>query len=466
MQNIDLVQGKKFLILGLARSGHSTADFILKNGGSIVVWDDNREKREEAQEKGYPLLNLEHEKWSEIHFVCLSPGLPYDYPEPHPVLIQAKKWGCKIINDIILMGMVYPHNTFVGITGTNGKSTTTALIGHILQELGFEVAVGGNIGKACLTLPPLGEKGIYVLEVSSFQLDIITHSPFQIAILLNLSPDHLDRHGNMENYINAKKKIFNRENQSRIVGFDDQYCQNLCRQIVCHSAGHSSLTRISGQQNLDVGIFVHNKNLTINLSDSPEIVCGSVENLRELKGTHNHQNIAAAIATIEKIHKRFDIPFPESHKIMQALHSFKALPHRQQLVADWKNVTFINDSKATNWDSAQNSLQAFDNILWIAGGRPKEADFPFEKKILKNVVRAYLIGEAAKLMSQKLTGIKDYELSETMSNALKAALIFAEKNKNQHFHILLAPACTSFDQFKDYEDRGKKFEELTKEIIQ
>lgn len=464
MQNISAIRDKTFYILGLARTGLATADFLINHQAEVYVWDDCANKRQEAQDKGYPMSAPDRIDWSKIYGVCVSPGVPIDYPQVHPVIAMARRHKLPILNDIMLMGLCYPQNMMIGITGTNGKSTTTALIGHLLQELGFSVAVGGNIGIACLGLPDLGDEGIYILEVSSFQLDLLSRSPFSIAVLLNFSADHLDRHGNMENYIHAKMKIFERDSQVRIIGVDDQYCQNIARTFVLHSSSASSLLRVSGKRTLDNGVFVNEDVLmTKTANDDREI--GSTAALRELKGDHNHQNIAAAVAACLSVCQLKHKEPPTNAAIMKALSSFHALPHRQQLVVDWRNITFINDSKATNWDAAQNSLSAFEHILWIAGGRPKDKEFRFEKKQLKNVCKAFLIGEAKDLLAQGLQGLKEFTSSGTLDTALEDAVQYAQAFPDKHFHILLAPACTSFDQFQDYEDRGRAFESLVRKTI-
>lgn len=463
MQNINIIRNKKFLIVGLARSGLATAEFLAKHDAEVIVWDDHEDKRRAAQSLGHVVCQPDRIDWTSLHALCLSPGVPLDYPQTHPFVGLARKHKCPIINDIMLMGLLHPQNLMIGVTGTNGKSTTTALIGHLLSELGFRVAVGGNIGVACLSLPDLGPEGIYVLEVSSFQLELVSRSPFTTAVLLNFSADHLDRHGNMENYIQAKMNIFERDSQFRVVGVDDQYCQNIARSFLTKSATSQNLTRISGHQKLENGVFVHNEFLIVKDSEHEHEI-GAVTALRALKGTHNHQNAAAAVAACLSVYHQLDLAPPSAEAIMGALGNFHSLPHRQQLVADWKNITFINDSKATNWDAAQNSLGAFENILWIAGGRPKDSHFSFDKKSLKNVRKAFLIGEAAELLKQGLDSLKESEIAFTMETALRMAVSYAQANPEQHFHILLAPACTSFDQYQDYEDRGRAFETLTHEI--
>jgi UDP-N-acetylmuramoylalanine--D-glutamate ligase len=378
------------------------------------------------------------------------PEVPLTHPAPHPVVARAQAMGLRITSDIELLLEANPNATFVGITGTNGKSTTTALIGHILQQAGKQVAVGGNIGVPALALPAMaGEDGIYVLELSSYQLDLLKESKarFQVAVWLNISPDHLDRHGDIEGYVAAKETIFAGQaaEDIAVVGIDDAYSEAVARGLIAQE--NQRVMPISVSQSCREGGWAKDGLLHL-----PEVIAAgdiALQGCEALRGLHNYQNAAAATAVCLALGVAPEI-------IAAALASFGGLAHRMQRVATHEGVVFVNDSKATNADAAAKSLGSYENIYWIAGGVPKAGGIEPLHPYFSRIRCAYLIGEAAPAFANTLQGHVPSVQCASLAEAVARAA--ADASAAQHGGVvLLAPACASFDQFANFEARGDAF---------
>ncbi|MDP1554138.1 MAG: UDP-N-acetylmuramoyl-L-alanine--D-glutamate ligase, partial [Hyphomonas sp.] len=345
----------------------------------------------------------------------------------------------------------------VGITGTNGKSTTTTLIGHILKEAGRDVRVGGNIGTGVLDLAALHSNAIYVLELSSYQLDLVKSLHCNVAVMLNLSPDHLDRHGGMDGYQAAKMRIFQNQtpNDLAVIGFDDIYTQSMA--IGLAASGPQRVTQISATYTLGKGVSAVEGRLYDNLNGKAEFI-GKLEDCPALQGRHNFQNAAAAYAACRELGL-------DSATIMAGLKSFPGLAHRMENVGAIEGVRFVNDSKATNAEAAAQALRAFKNIYWIAGGVPKTEGILPLAPLFGNVAKAYLIGQAEGAFSATLQGKVPVQACGTLDRAVDQAFRDARASGDPSPVILLSPACASFDQFKDYEHRGDIFRSLVKAMM-
>ncbi|MFD2206339.1 UDP-N-acetylmuramoyl-L-alanine--D-glutamate ligase [Kiloniella antarctica] len=452
---------KVFAVLGLGRSGLTAACALAQSGAEVWAWDDNIQGREKATDAGLKIVNLNDCDWEKVHSLVMSPGIPLTHPKPHPVAAAAKKNAVEIICEVELLYRACPHATFVGITGTNGKSTTTSLIAHILKTAGQKVAVGGNLGTPALELPDLDHEGVYVLEMSSYQLDLLEHLVFDISLFMNISPDHLDRHGDMQGYIKAKKHIFDRQTKSQtaIIGIDDEESRAVFDQINVESK--IKTIPISGHIRLAEGVFVSQGHLTDDCfiptnTTAEEIV--DLNTIERLPGVHNHQNAAAAFATCRSLGL-------SNAEIISGMASFPGLAHRQELVMIKNGIRYINDSKATNADAAARALGSYDNIYWIAGGLAKEGGIEDLDPYFNRIRRAYLIGDCAKDFATQLDKAVSYELCETLDRAVKKAANDAAQDGYKDAVVLLSPACASWDQYRSFELRGDHFKQCVNEIV-
>ncbi len=447
---------KVFAVLGLGRSGLTAACALAQSGAEVWAWDDNPQGREKAADAGLKIINLNECEWERVHSLVMSPGIPLTHPKPHPVAAAAKAANIEVICEVELLYRACPTATFVGITGTNGKSTTTSLIAHILETAGRNVAVGGNLGTPALELPVLDSKGIYVLEMSSYQLDLLGQLVFDISLFMNISPDHLDRHGDMRGYIKAKKHIFDRQGKSQtaIIGMDDEDSRNVFDQI--NTTGRIKTIPISGQTRLAEGVFAVEGQLIDDCFSSTTDIA-DLNKIERLPGAHNHQNAAAAFASCRSIGLT-------SEEIISGMKSFPGLAHRQELVTVNDGIRYINDSKATNADAAARALGSYDNIYWIAGGLAKEGGIENLSPYFSRIRRAYLIGDSAKEFSVQLSSHVPHELCETLDRAVKKAANDAAQDGHQDAVILLSPACASWDQYRSFELRGDHFKQCVKEI--
>ncbi|MFN7190444.1 MAG: UDP-N-acetylmuramoyl-L-alanine--D-glutamate ligase [Rhodospirillales bacterium] len=438
-------------VLGLGKSGLATARALMASGAEVWAWDDSEDRRAEARALEVPLVDLGTADLAELTSLVISPGIPHTHPAPHPVAVRAKAAKVELICDIELLVRSQREAAYIGITGTNGKSTTTALIGHVLATAKRAVQVGGNIGTAVLTLEPLGENGAFVLELSSYQLELVPTAVFDIAVFLNLSPDHLDRHGGMDGYITAKKNIFQRQTRPRVavIGLDDDYCRKIHAELV--AADDQIVIAVSGMGAVAGGVYAQDGTLFDARSAVPVAIC-DLTACASLPGAHNHQNAAAAAAVALQI----GIP---AATIAAALKSFPGLAHRQERVASVDGVLFVNDSKATNADAAARALGCYETIYWIAGGQAKEGGIEALRPHFKRIAKAYLIGAAANDFAKTL-GNMPHEIAGDLDTAVAHAFADAKQDGKSNPVVLLSPACASWDQFKSFEHRGDRFRSL------
>jgi UDP-N-acetylmuramoylalanine--D-glutamate ligase len=446
------LQGKPVAIVGLGKSGLSVFAACKKAGIDTVLWDDTADMRKAAEEQGAVLEDLTKADFSRFSLLCLAPGIPLTHPKPHATVKLAQKAGVEVLGDIELFARAKPEAKIIAITGTNGKSTTTALIGHILKKAGVSSAVGGNIGEAVLNLPDLPAGAIYVLELSSYQLDLTSSFTADIAALINITPDHLDRHGGMEGYVAAKERIF-RNGGIGIIGVDDDGAAGIfARQ---RKTAVRKMTPVSCLRPLAHGVFA---SMEGELFDGPRAVV-DLNTCPTLRGQHNWQNAAIAYTVCRAA--GVDVP-----AIIDGLRSFPGLAHRQMVAGVLNHVTYINDSKATNDDAAAKALATFSPIYWIAGGEPKDGGYTACEKYLSHIKHAFLIGTAEDSMAQWLTKHKiRHTRCGTLEKATEAAHKMAQRDQQDHAVVLLSPACASFDQFKSFEHRGNAFEALVKTLL-
>ncbi len=443
-------------VLGLGKSGLSAARALVKSGADVWAWDDNEDQRAAAAAAGIPLVDLNACNWRELTSLVISPGIPHKHPEPHPVAAAARQHGCEVIGDIELLARAQPAANYVGVTGTNGKSTTTALIGHILETAGREVQAGGNLGTPALDLEPLQPGGIFVLEMSSYQLELTVSITFDVAVLLNITADHLERHGGFEGYVAAKRLIFHRQTKPRaaVIGIDDETCRTIYEQL--RSADEQIVFAISGSTRVPGGVYLRGSVL-IDDTDGNEIPVLDLREVPSLPGSHNGQNAAAAYAAC----KHLGVHPPV---IAACMRSFPGLPHRQETVAVINGIAYVNDSKATNADAAAKALACYDAVYWIAGGRAKETGLDGLEPWFARVVHAFLIGEAEAAFAEALDGKAAITRCGDLDHAVKAAHAAATSEDRPGAVVLLAPAAASFDQFANFEQRGDRFRTLVEAL--
>ena len=448
---VDDFAGQRVAVLGLARSGIATARALTAGGADVLAWDDKAAARN-AVAGEIPLADLAAADWRDIAALVLSPGIPHSFPEPHPAVLRAREAGAEMIGDIELLGRSQPNARYVGITGTNGKSTTTALIGHILATAGERVEIGGNLGPAALSLEPLEANGTYVLELSSFQLELVTSLAFDVAVLLNITPDHLDRHGDMAGYIAAKRRVFasQQPGSTAVVGIDDDICRDIAKEL--RRYGRASVVPISITQPPAGGVYADAGWLVDATGPTPERVL-DLADAERLPGSHNWQNAAAAYAAARILGVA-----PEMAVV--AIRSFPGLAHRQELVVTIDGVRFINDSKATNADAAEKALACYQAIYWIVGGLPKAGGITSLVPYFDRLRHAYLIGTATEEFAATLHGKVAFTRSGDLATAVAAASEAARRDGVPDAVVLLWPACASYDQFAHFEARGDAFREL------
>lgn len=448
---LDAYRGRTVAVFGLGKAGEATVDALRASGATVLAWDDNPDSCSKLSARvGEGVLKpFDAWPWPELAALVLGPGVPLTHPAPHAAVVAAHKAGCPIIGDVELLCDAQREARKIAITGTNGKSTTTTLIHHLLSTAGVKAEVGGNLGTAALSLQPLGAGGTYVLECSSYQLDLTHRARFDIAVFLNITPDHLDRHGDMEGYVRAKLKIFanQRPGDAAVVAVDDDHTRRIADELEARK--QQRVVRVSAQCALPHGVYVQDGIL----HDAMEGVDAFRLDLRgivTLTGQHNWQNAAVAYATA-----RLCGLAPET--IATAMRSFAGLAHRLELVAEINQVRFINDSKATNADATSHALAPYDQVYWIAGGKAKAGGIEPLAPLFGRVAHAFLIGAAEEEFARTLEGKIPYTRCGTLENAtrLAAAMAFAQKRKGAA--VLLSPACASFDQWSNFEERGDAF---------
>lgn len=451
------IEGKSYAVLGLGKSGLSVAASLRASKAKVSVWDDSSEARAEAAKAGYEVADLNQIDLTGFEALVLSPGIPHTYPKPHPAVEKIRAARIPIIGDIELLFQACPKATFVGITGTNGKSTTTALIAHILAASGCKVQVGGNLGTPALSLEPLDEGGIYVLEFSSYQLELIHQNGLDVAVLLNITPDHIDRHGDMKGYSAAKARIFETDKPlTLVIGSDDKDTQALL--FRARTKKNLKVEEVSVTHAVTRGVMIAGFGQMFHYTGEEEGgFIGNLGNITALPGQHNWQNAAAAFAACRALHI-------SPKNIMQGIKSFPGLAHRLQLVAEMGGVKFVNDSKATNADAAGKALACYKDIYWIIGGRPKEGGLKGLEEFAPRIRHAFLIGEASQDFATWCEGKMPYSLCNTLDVAVEKAALTAWKEKKSGAVVLLSPACASWDQFKNFEERGKVFINLVEQL--
>ena len=439
-------------MLGLGKSGLPAARALHEYGADVRAWDDDAARRATARDDGVAVVDLGEADLSGVPSLLLSPGIPHTYPAPHPVVSRALEAGCEIVCDIEILARAERQAFYVGITGTNGKSTTTALIGHLLSRLGRRAEIGGNIGAPALTLTSMGAGGIYVLELSSYQLELLTTASFDVAILLNISPDHLDRHGGMAGYVAAKRRIFARQSAASvaIVGVDDADSQAIYDDLVAQ--GQRTIA-VSVERPIAGGVYVSDGWLIDDRGTAGRPII-DLRDIETLPGPHNAQNAAVAYTAVSVIIAGLNPNFDAD--IAAAIESFPGLAHRQELIATVDGCRFINDSKATNADATARALACNDDIIWIAGGRAKAGGIDTLTPFFERIRHAFLIGEAADDFAKSLDGHVPYTLSGDLISAVAGAAELARETPDSDV-VLLSPACASFDQFPDFEARGDAF---------
>lgn len=458
------VENQTIAVLGLGRSGRATAEALAAGGAHVVVWDDGADTREQAQADGMTVLDLTRDtNWDGISALITSPGIPHLYPKPHPVIAKAYELGVPVDNDIGLFFRSFATRDWemfdttprvIAITGSNGKSTTTALIHHILKEAGRPTQIGGNIGTGVLSLDPAHDGEVVVLELSSYQTDLARALTPDIAVFTNLSPDHLDRHGGPGGYFAAKRRLFAEGGPDRaIIGVDEVEGRYLADQLAM-APSDDRVIRISSGQKLEGfgwSVFAR-KGFLSEYRKGRQVASIDLREMTGLPGEHNHQNAAAAYAASRTLGLA-------PREIERAFHSFQGLPHRSQTVAEINGVRWVNDSKATNVDAAAKALTAFQRIRWIAGGMGKDGGIEALAPHLGQVVKAYLIGHSARDFALQI-GQTPYEIAETMQQAVARAAAEAQPGET----VLLAPAAASFDQYPNFEKRGDDFTALVRAL--
>ncbi|NJC40032.1 UDP-N-acetylmuramoylalanine--D-glutamate ligase [Brevundimonas alba] len=444
-------EGRRIAVFGLGRSG-LTAARALKAGGALpVLWDDSVSSRMQAEAEGFAVEDLTSADWSGFAALVLSPGAPLTHPKPHWTVDKAKAAGIEVVGDIELFARAIAtlpadqRPRVVAITGTNGKSTTTALIGWVLKEAGLTVHVGGNIGIGVLALPAPTPSAVYVIEVSSYQLDLTTSFAPDVAILTNVTPDHLDRHGGMEGYVAAKARLFQAQESGAValIGVNEEWGRGVVAALEANARHPATVLTGGAETEAPRATLVASEGL-LRIHD----VDTDLSAARSLPGRHNAQNAAFAYAAARAL----DVPHETTVK---GLLSFPGLAHRMEHVGTLDRVRFINDSKATNADAARQALSSYGRSFWIAGGRAKAGGIDDLEDLFPRVAEAFLIGEAAGPFAARL-GETPHRISGDMATAVTQAAEAAAASGRDEV-VLLSPAAASFDQYPDFEARGEAF---------
>jgi UDP-N-acetylmuramoylalanine--D-glutamate ligase len=447
--------GRRVALFGLGASGLATATALLAGGAEVVAFDDSPESLGKATAAGIQTGDLRHVDWSKIAALVLAPGVPLTHPAPHWTVGLARNAAVEVIGDIELFcrerRRFAPQSPFVALTGTNGKSTTTALVAHVLAAAGYEAQLGGNIGTAILSLAPPATGRAHVIECSSYQIDLAPSLDPLVGILLNVTEDHLDRHGTMENYAAVKERLVAgvQDGGTAIVGVDDKWCQATADRV--ERLG-KTIVRVSVRRPLPDGLYVEAGRIMRAAGGTAREIA-LLGGTGSLRGLHNAQNAACAAGAALALGLS-----PE--QIQAGLRSFPGLAHRMQQVGRKGPVLFVNDSKATNADAAARALASFSDIFWIAGGKQKTGGIESLAGYFPRIRKAYLIGEAADEFARTLDGKVPYAIAGTLDKAVEQGARDAEASRLAEPVVLLSPACASFDQFRNFEVRGDAFREL------
>ncbi|MEJ1161559.1 UDP-N-acetylmuramoyl-L-alanine--D-glutamate ligase [Prosthecomicrobium sp. N25] len=453
---VETFAGRRVAVFGLGGSGMVTAEALRAGGAEAIVADDNAAAMDRARAAGLSTTPFEELDWRSLSALVLSPGVPLTHPKPHWSVDLAIGHGVPVIGDVELFARERrarcPEAPFVAITGTNGKSTTTALIAHLLRHAGRDVEMGGNIGRAVLSLDPPQPGRHYVVECSSFQIDLAPSLDPTVGIHLNLSEDHLDRHGTMANYAAIKERLVAGA-KTAVVGVDDPLSTAIADRI--EQAG-TRVVRISNRRPLPHG-FYYEAGHVVEAATASATVVGDLGGISSLRGAHNGQNAAAAIAAVRALGL-------DARTIMAGLKTFPGLPHRMELIGRLGRTLFVNDSKATNADSTAQALASFDRIYWIVGGKPKTGGITSLEGFFPRLAKAYLIGVSTEEFAATLEGRVPFERSGTIAAALGQATRDAAADGAAEPVVLLSPACASYDQFRNFEERGDHFRSLVRDI--
>lgn len=456
------IEKKKVAVYGLGITGLATCEALSMSGAEVYCWDDKEEAREKTANTRYAAEHPKSWPWEELRSLALSPGIPLTHPSPHPIVRKAHQAGVEIIGDIEFFARavnalpMQERPRIVAVTGSNGKSTTTALIGHVLKECGRDSIIGGNIGKPALILPAIESQKTYVLELSSFQLDLAKTLRANTAVLLNLSPDHIDRHGSMVGYAAAKRRIFlNQEKDDiAVIGVDDEWTQGICAKLMTERA--QKVMPISAEGALGCGVFAINARLYYSLGEKTG-EAGDIATIASLRGQHNWQNAAAALAAAIAEGVAPNIA-------ANAMDRFQGLPHRMEIVAKKGAVTFVNDSKATNADATSRALKSYQDIYLIAGGKAKEGGITMLRPLMDRVRAVYLIGDAAREFEEQLAGVVSCFQCGDLPTAVSRSARDAAMSGSPAPVVMLSPACASYDQFRNFEERGEVFRKLANQL--
>jgi len=456
-------EGKRVAVFGLGRTGLTAARALIAGGAEAACWDDNPAGRAAATAAGLTLVDLSAVDWSGFAALMLSPGVPLTHPRPHWTVEKAKAAGVEILGDIELLARTinaapeHKRPKIAVITGTNGKSTTTALLGHILTAAGRDARVGGNIGLGVLGLDDMHGGALYVIEASSYQLDLTSSLKADVAVLLNISPDHLDRHGGMDGYVAAKKRVLLNQGKgdTAVIGVDDPICQRICTEIT--AANRRSICPISSGRSMGRGVYALS-GVLYDATGDRVIEVADLLHAPGLPGRHNWQNAAAAYAAARALGVSVE-------DAAAGLITFPGLAHRMENVGQIGKIKFINDSKATNADAARQAMSTYPRFYWIAGGRAKAGGIDSLAEFFPRVAKAYLVGEAAEDFAKVLDGKAPAVISGTIAAATAQAFADA-RAAGEDAVILLSPACASFDQFPDFEVRGDAFRAAVRELAQ
>ncbi|MBS7538568.1 UDP-N-acetylmuramoyl-L-alanine--D-glutamate ligase [Ancylobacter lacus] len=455
---VTSLKDRSVALFGLGGSGLATARALMAGGAQVTAFDDAPASVARAAEEGIPTADLRGLDWSSLAALVLAPGVPLTHPEPHWSVRLAQAAGVEVIGDIELFcrerRLAPRRSPLAAITGTNGKSTTTALLAHLMRVGGRDVQIGGNFGPAILSLEPSRAGRVHVIECSSYQIDLAPSLDPSVGILLNLSPDHLDRHGSMAHYAEVKERLVAgiEAGGTAVVGVDDAWCAAIADRI---EAAGTHVVRLSMRRPLEDGIFLEDGLLVVS-ERGIRVQTVSLAGINALRGTHNAQNAAAAFAAARALGLAPEV-------IIHALRSFPGLAHRMEEVRRIGEVIFVNDSKATNADAAERALSSFENIFWIAGGKPKAGGIAPLAPWFDRVRKAYLIGVAADDFAATLGEAVPHELSHTLEVAVAAAARDAAAVGGPAV-VLLSPACASFDQFPNFEVRGDRFRALAQAL--
>ncbi len=447
-------EGKRVAVFGLARTGLTAARALKAGGAQVICWDEKPEAQAAALAEGLNVADLRAADWAGLEALMLSPGVPLTHPVPHWTVERAKAAGVEVLGDVELFARTvnaapeHKRPKIAAITGTNGKSTTTALLGHICREAGKDAQIGGNIGLGVLGLDEMHGGAVYVLELSSYQLDLTSSLKPDAAALLNISPDHLDRHGGMDGYVQAKRRVFMNQvkGDTAVIGVDDEYGQRICTELL--AANRRTIRPISAGRVVSRGVYALN-GMLYDATGDRTLEIADLARARALPGRHNWQNAAAAYACAVALGVD-----PET--AAAALMSFPGLAHRMENLGAIGKVRFVNDSKATNADAARQAMQATPRFYWIAGGRSKAGGIEPLADLFPKVAGAYLVGEAAEDFARTIGASAPVTRCGDLETATAAAFRDATA-AGEDAVVLLSPACASFDQFADFEQRGDAF---------